>query len=212
MKKIYLILISLIFAIAAPASEPLTASKVFAEAPLEVLDMLRPSARLDMLDYYSQADSIVSVADALGGQSRIVTLTPDYMKVAVTPVSTLEIKILPYKKNFIAMTLYTVGGDSIAKDSFVRFFDRDLNPMPVGKLIKLPAPKDFFRLKGSDVTEANLSEWLPFQTLEYSTGPGDAPLTLTLTTLATLPMEKRDRLRPLLVPSLTLRWTGSSFR
>ncbi|MDE6636723.1 MAG: hypothetical protein K2K32_00650, partial [Muribaculaceae bacterium] len=33
--------------------EELTASKVFAEIPIEVLDMLRPSTRLDMLDYYS---------------------------------------------------------------------------------------------------------------------------------------------------------------
>ena len=88
-------------------SDLLTASKVFADAPLEVLDMLRPSTRLDMLDYYIQADSMLNATDALGGTSRIELMSPDYMKVSVTPVSTLEIKILSQGKRQIVMTLYT---------------------------------------------------------------------------------------------------------
>lgn len=194
------------------AAEPLTAVRVFAEAPLEVLDMIRPSSRLDMVDYYTQADSLVSVPNALGGQSRFETVSDDYMKVSVTPSSTLEIKLLPYKKSHIVMTLYTVGGDSIAQDTDVRFFDTNLQPLPTGKFLQMPDAMTFFNLKDSDISFSDFHEWLPFQTFSLTTGPGDAPLSIILTTLQTLPSERRDLLTPLLIPARTLTWSGSRFK
>lgn len=190
------------------AEGPLTARRVFAEAPLEIIDMIRPTSRLDMLDYYTEADSILTVPDALGGDSRIETMTDDYMRVAVTPVSTLEIKILPHKKDFIAMTLYTVGGDSIAEDTEVAFYDADLKPLPRDKFLKQPTPMSFFNIKDAGVTESDLREWIPFRTVAYTTGPGDEPLTATLTVLRALPEEVRTRLGKAALPSRTALWTG----
>lgn len=212
MRKVSLLLISLISAISAFAAEPLTASKFFAEAPLEVLDMLRPSSRLDMLDYHSQADSLVSVPNALGGRSAFEEVADDYIRVAVTPVSTLEIKILPYKKGQIAMTLYTVGGDSIAADTEVRFFDAEMRQLPVEKFLTAPDPKTFFAISGTDITATDLREWMPFQTYTLASGPGSAPLTMTLTTLQSLPQETRARLRNVLASPRTAIWTGSRFK
>lgn len=210
-RKILNLLVFLVFGLNCMA-EPLTAVKVFAEVPLEVLDMIRPSGRLDMVDYYSQADSLVSVPNALGGQSRFEAVADDYLKVSVTPASTLEIKILPYKKSQIVMTLYTAGGDSIAKDTDVRFFDAGLQPLSSGKFLKMPDAMDFFNLKDSDISLPDFQEWLPFQTFAISTGPGNAPLSITLTTLQTLPSEQRDLLSPLLTPTLNLTWSGSRFK
>lgn len=190
------------------ASANLTASKVFAEIPLQVLDMLRPSTRLDMIDYYEQADSLLAATDALGGVSRLVEVTPDYMKVSVTPVSTLEIKLLPYKTGQIVMTLYTVGGEEIAKDTEVSFFDSDLRPLPVRKFLKTPDLESFFSLKGSEIKGSDLSEKLPFMSVEYSTGPADTPLTATLTSISNLSDETRNLLTPLLIPSLTSAWSS----
>lgn len=186
----------------------LTASKAFAEAPLEVLDMLRPSTRLDMLDYYTQADSIVTLQNALGGPSKLEMVAPDYLKVSITPVSTLEIKILPIKKDQIIMTLYTVGNDSLAADTEVKFFDSSMKPLPTDKYLKAPALKEFFNLKNSSLKESELAEKIPFQSIAYTTGPGDTPLTSTLTTLKTLSQEDQDLLTPLLTPTLTAPWTS----
>lgn len=194
------------------AADTLSARHVFENAPLEVLDMLRPSTRLDMIDYYVEADSLLTVQNALGGQSRLQQLTGDYLRLAVTPVSTLEIKVLPCGKDFIAMTLYTVGGDSIARDTEVRFFDSAMRQLPAGKFLKMPAPRKLFNTKGTDITEADLREWMPFQTMELTTGPGDVPLTATPTTLRTLSRENAARLREIMTPSLTADWTGSAFR
>lgn len=189
-------------------NEVLTSSKVFSEIPLEVLDMIRPSSRLDMLDYYSQADSLLTVADALGGSSRIELVTDDYMKVSVTPVSTLEIKLLPYKKSQIVMTLYTTGGDDAAKDTEVCFFDSGLNPLPTDKFLKSPEMKSFFNLKNSEVSEKELEETVPFEAVEYSIGPDSTSLKATFTTLNALSKDTQDLLSPLLIPLLAASWTG----
>lgn len=191
--------------------EPLTASKVFADAPLEVLDMLRPSTRLDMLDYYSQADSLLTVTNALGGESRLELVAPDYLKVSVTPVSTLEIKILRQGKKEIVMTLYTTGDSVMASDTDVRFFDSRLHPLETSKFLKAPNISDFFTLKGSGISEEELMEKVPYAAVEYTTGPGDAPLEAKLTTLKVISREDRDLLTPLQVPSLSAHWKGGRF-
>lgn len=214
-RKILSILVFGLYCLTSFAAAPrdsLTARKVFAEAPLEVLDMLRTSVRLDMLDYYTQADSIITVQDALGGKSRFEIVTDDYMKVSVSPVSTLEIKVLPYKNGQIAMTLYTVGGDSIASDTKVDFFDANLNPLPASRFLTPPDPITFFNIKGSGITMTDLREWMPFQTLAYSAGKDDSSLTMTITTLQTLPKETREKLSAVLIPQRKAVWTGSKFK
>lgn len=188
--------------------QPLTASQVFAELSFEVIDMLRPSVRLDMLDYYNQADSLLIVQDALGGQSRLEQVAPDYLKVAVTPVSTLEIKLLPTKKDQIIMTLYTVGTDSLAADTQVKFFDSSMKPLPAEKYLRAPALKDFYNLKNSDLKESEIAEKIPFESIAYTTGPGDTPLTATLTTSSILSKEDKDLLTPIFIPSLSSTWNS----
>lgn len=188
------------------AGDSLTATRVLADIPLEVLDMLRVSARLDMIDYYEQLDSLHMVNDALGGSSRLETVAPDYLKLSVTPVSTLEIKILPYKKRDIVMTLYTTGGEGIAKDTEVAFFDADLRPLPVDKFLKRPDIADFFNLKESDISEKELKDILPFMAVEYSIGSEETPLRASLTTQEMLSEETKEILTPILKPSLTAEW------
>ncbi len=112
------------------ASDSLTASKVFADIPLEVLDLIRPSARLDMIDYYEQADSMLTVQNALGGTSRLEQVAPDYLKVSVTPVSTLEIKLLQSRKSNVIMTLYTTHSDTQ-----VAFFGSIFSSLPREKFL-----------------------------------------------------------------------------
>ncbi|MDE5870341.1 MAG: DUF3256 family protein [Muribaculaceae bacterium] len=189
--------------------EPLTASKVFAEAPLEVLDMLRPSTRLDMLDYYNQADSLLTVTNALEGGSRLEQVASDYMRVAMTPVSTLEIKILRAGKRQIVMTLYTVGGDGMAKDTDVRFFDSTLKPIDGSRFLKAPDLTDFFSVGSHGIGKKELREKIPFMAVCYSTGPGDEPLKATFTTLDVVSQEDRDILSPLLNQYLSAPWKGS---
>lgn len=189
-------------------SAELTAAKVFAELPLEVTEMIRPSTRLDMIDYWQQADSLLTATNALGEECRIVAAAPDYMKVAVTPVSTLEIKLLKAGKQPIAMTLYTTGDPEAARDTEVRFFDSDMNPLNAGKYFNAPKLTDFFTLKGSGLTESDLAEKVPYMAVEYTTGTEDSPLRAKLTTLRVISEEDSDLLTPMLTQELTAEWKG----
>lgn len=189
---------------------PLTALRAFADIPLDVLDMLRPSTRLDMIDYYEHADSLWNAPNALGGNSRFLEVADDYLRVEVTPVSTLEVKILPAKNNKkLVMTLYTVGTDDGVKDTEVRFFDELFNPIFDNKLIKSPDLTRFFSLKGSGISEKELRKLISVVAVQYSTGAGDTPLTAALTSLEILPQETRDILKPHLIQSLSSPWKGS---
>ncbi len=193
------------------SAEGLTPTGVFKNLPLDVVDMLRPSARLDMIDYYEAADSLAPVQDALGGYSRFDEVAGDYLRVAITPVTTLEIKLLPLGTDTVVMTLYTVRGEGIAADTKVDFFDRDMKPLPAGKFLKLPAAKDFFRLKGSDISPRKLEELLPFSSIALSTGPADTPLSAEFTSVGTLPEETAGMLEPLL-RQYVFRWTGKAYK
>lgn len=210
-KKWFLLTLCLVAAATGHAgvneADTLTASKVFAEIPLEVLDLLRPSTRLDMLDYYHQADSILTVQDALGGSSRLEQVAPDYLKVSVTPISTLEIKLLPFKNGHVIMTLYTVSSETTnTSDTEIQFFDSSLKPLDASKFLKSPSLKSFFNLKDSGLNEKELREKIPFVAILYASGPGEAPLTATFTTLSSLSQEDCDLLSPFLIPTLTADW------
>lgn len=194
-------------------AQGLTATRVFADIPLEVLDLLRPSSRLDMIDYYEQADSLVSVENALGDISHFEEVAPDYLRVRVSPVSTLEIKILPAAPDSIVMTLHTVGSDTPEKgiaDTEVKFFDRNLNPLPADKFLKLPPAEQFFNLKNSGISARQFREMIPFEAVSLSAGPTTRPLTAHFTALAILPDEIQRQLLPLL-HSIAFQWNGKGF-
>lgn len=218
MKKIIVILALALYVAAGGSAktiespDTLTASYVFKNIPLEVLESLRQSTRLDMLDYYEQADSLWKAPNAMEGYSQLETVTPDYLKLMISPVSTLEIKILSSGKGFgkrqIAMTIYTVGGNGVSKDSSVDFFDAQMMPLRQKDFLKMPEMKDFFDLRNSGIDKKDLQEAMPFQTVEFTTGPGEAPLTATFTTLDHSPKEIQDKFRPLLKAPLTMNWKG----
>ena len=125
-------------------SEPgktMTASDAFTEMPVSVLDMVDKSRRLDMLDYYA-VDSIAKVPNTMEGVSYLEKVTPDYLKVCLTPVSTMTIKILPSKKGDIIMVAYTVGGKDQAYDTDLKFFDTSFNELKSCLVSTSPRPRD----------------------------------------------------------------------
>ena len=106
-----IVLVAILPAAAAPKARPatLSADTVFINLPIEVVEILNRSTRMDMLDYY-RVDSIYSAPNLVGGVSKLEMVTPDYLKVHLTDVSTLEVKVLPLgKSGDIAAVSYTVN-------------------------------------------------------------------------------------------------------
>lgn len=190
----------------------LTPKEVFTNLQTQPLEILKKTTRLDMLDYWD-ADSVFKARNVMNGESWIENMGDNYAKIRITPVSSLEIKILPAKKGEpIVMTIYTVGGNGQAKDSSVDFFDSSLKPMTDGNLIKTPLLKDFFSIpKKSTVKASDLERELPFTTIEYSASAESDNIQAHLTVTDFLGKEESERIAPFILPQLTLRWDGHKF-
>ncbi len=71
------------------------AERALVDMPSDVLEIVPVSARLDMIDYL-RADTLRYVPNAMNGLSRLLPpVTDSFVEMEVTPVSTVQIKILP---------------------------------------------------------------------------------------------------------------------
>lgn len=183
-----------------------TAREVFSGLQVPALDLLKKSQRLDMLDYWD-ADSIHKAVNGLGGQSWLMTVTPDYLKVAVSPVSTFEVKLLPLKKDTVVMTISTVGDSVQAPDSKVAFYDRSLRPLDTSKLLVAPDLSLFFDIpKGSATKMSEIREMIPFPTVEYSVDKESNDLKARLTVERFMDVDDYNIIKLFLKPEITAVW------
>lgn len=189
------------------------ASDIFLRLPVNVLDILPRSTRFDMLEYF-KVDSIYKASNAMEGLSWLRTVTPDFLEVQITDVSTLQIKVLPAAKGkYLIMTLYTVGGDSQAPDTDIRFFDTELNELPRDKYFKLPQLKDFFDLKGALTSMKEIERMIPFPTVEYTASADSDRLNAKLTVGEFMNQDDYRIIRVLLRPDgLTYLWDGKKYK
>lgn len=192
--------------------DTLTASDALVGMPAETLDLLTTSMRLDLLDYY-RADSIYRVQNTLGGQSHLLRpLTQEYLKVRLTSASTLTIKILPYRNSRIAVTSHTIGDTITAADSEIRFYDRDMRELKRDKFIKLATIEDFLKLDGvGRKTRKELTDLIPFPTIEYTLFPDSGELHAVLTVGEYLSKEALDKITPYLRRDRVYIWTGRKY-
>ncbi|MDE6770961.1 MAG: DUF3256 family protein, partial [Muribaculaceae bacterium] len=138
-----------------------------------------------------------------------VDVKPVYLKVQITPVSSLEIKLLPEKKGEVVMTVYTIGGDRQASDSNVSFYDRNLKPLDTKKYFREPELKEFFDIpKGSLTTYKEIKEMIPFPTVEYSACAENDELSARLTVGEFMNIDDYNIVKLFLKPEISLRWNG----
>lgn len=195
------------------AQKEITAREAFVNLPPDVLDLLSRSTRLDMLDYFD-ADSLWQATNTFGGPSVLEQVTPSSLIVRLTPVSRLQVCILPAPtpaKEPVVMTLYTVGATEDAPDTEISFFSPDMAPLESSSFFRQPELKDFFHIpKGSKVKVKDLEQEVAFPTVSYLVGQNASGPILdgSLTISPLLSKESREMLAPYLLPSL--RWTWSS--
>lgn len=183
--------------------------EIFANLQIPELDLLKKTTRLDMADYWA-ADSVYKAVNGLGGVSELEALTEDYVKVRMTPVSTVELKLLPVKgKDRIVACVYTVGSDTQAEDSQITFFDNELQPLDTKKYFKQPDLKDFFELpKGSATTMKEIREMVPFPTVAYSLAADSDDLTARLTVEKYINLDDWNIIKLFLKPEIKAEWKG----
>lgn len=194
------------------ARDTLTARDAFINYPATSLELLTRSMRLDMLDYYD-ADSICKIRNTMGGVSYLEMVKPDYLKVVLTDVSTLEIKILPYKKGEVVMSIYTVGSVTQAPDSDVRFFNEDMKQLETKKFFKTPELTDFFDLKNNPgVTINDIEHLVPFPSIVYNVSQDENVMSARLTVGHFLDKDSKEKLQKLEKRQLIMRWNNKKWQ
>lgn len=198
----------------AEAADTLTARDAFVSIGAETLDILSTSMRLDMLDYY-ETDSIYSVPNMMNGLSYLHRpVTEDYIKVQVTPVTTLTLKVLPHKGKMgqVVASAYTISDSLQAGDTDLRFYDSRMQPLPREKFLKLPDIEDFFNFEGVDRDKRReLEALIPFPTVIYTFSPDSDEMKATLTVGEYLSKESNEKIAPYMRRERTYRWNGSKY-
>lgn len=184
--------------------------KVFINLPDSILGVLRPSQRMDMIDYY-HAGSDRQTRNSLHGFSHIEALTNTYMKVRLTDVSTLEIKTMPSRKyNEIAVLIYTVDGP--ASDSEIFFFDNSMNKLKADKIFSIPHLHDFFKIpKGCITTMKEIEEMIPFLSVVYTLSSDSDNISGRLTSGEYISIDDYNIIKLFLTPKIIWTWNGSRF-
>lgn len=189
------------------------AHTVFANLKSPALDVLTPSSRLDMIDYYD-AGIRRPIINSMDGISTLDSLTNDYALITPSTVSTFTIKILPYKKDdSIVMTLYTVGADRQAPDTDIRFYDTNLKELPRERFFREPEIKDYLNLQKIDKKEIkSIENTITFPTFEFSITPSDDNiLTGQLTVGEYMPEEDYKYIQPYIRKEVKYIWNGRKF-
>ena len=141
MKKILVVISLLLCGLSTPVSAQ-NIEKLFLTAPELVLPLLEYNSRADLLDYNS-AGMNSGVRNLLSGYSYLPILSKDYLKLDMTDISTMQIKLLPTDADTVICVVNSVRAE--VEDSRISFFDKSWNRLPTEQFFNAPGIKDFFR-------------------------------------------------------------------
>lgn len=209
---IFIISFSTAFCAVKAVSDTISARRAFVEMPSKVLDLIAKDTRLDMLDFFD-ADSVWQAKNELEGISCLETVTPTYLKVKITPVSTMQIKILKDKKgNDLVMTIYTTGAEGDSKDSDVKFYSPSMTELKSADYLKMPMLKDFFDIpRGSLTSMKEIEALVPFYTVEFKASANDDNLEAVFTPGDFMTLEDQKLVNLFLKPDIKYIWDGKKF-
>lgn len=177
---------------------------IFLVAPDSIFPLLSKSYRADLVDYID-AGMTAKVTNSLDGTSILEELAPDYMRLAVTASSTMQLKQLPFEGDTIICVVKTVKAE--AADSRICFYDKAWNRLDGQLMFSQPSVGDFF------VSVADADAWsdvCDIYLVSLTLSAGDNTLVAEYTMPAYMNVDDAKKVKPLL-RKLTYRWDGECF-
>jgi len=193
-----LVLLSLLAALVAHAQHP-AMPDVFREMPAEAVPYLSQNNRLDLLDFMvSGMDA--EVVNQLGGKSRLLELTDQYLLLQLNDAVTMEMQLLPVSQpvdsaQHILCVVQTYGTD--IRESTVAFYSLSWHPLPASDYLDLPLPP-------GQMFVASLHT--PAPSPSPASTPEQPMLTLQPVTQLDAPASEEQETRS--EPSTILKWRG----
>lgn len=176
---------------------------VFLNAPDAVFPLLSKSYRADMVDFI-EAGMQAKVTNRLDGVSVLEELGHDYLRLATTASSSLQLKLLPFGGDTIICAVKSVKAESA--DSRILFYDREWRAL-AGEKFCYPSVADFFVSPEAAADNIALCDiYLVSLTLSAT----DNTLVAEYTMPAYMDVDAAAKVGPLL-RKIVYRWNGVRF-
>lgn len=178
--------------------------RLFMLAPDTVLPLLTENDRFELVEY-AKARMKSRVSNQLDGESVLKEITPDYLLLCPTKLSTMQMKLLPTSNDTIICVVNSVKIE--AEDSRVAFFDSRWNRLHDDSCFTFPPIKEFFSPSDTIDKYVNMCD-IYLVSLRLSPDENHIVAEYTMPSY----MNKRDAavVAPLL-RKLVYRWNGKSF-
>ncbi len=167
--------------------------ELFVKMPDEYIVELEDAWRKDLVDLY-QAGKEAKLQNRMQGISRLMKLTPDYLKIQTSGRSTVELRRLPLVNHTYIICMVTTVSAPVS-DSRIDFFTTDWKPLSADDLY-IPASVDDFLLPDVDTTDVvflDVMAALDMDLFVYRLNEEAQTLTAEYTTLDYLDTAMREK-------------------
>lgn len=175
---------------------------IFMDAPEELFPLLTKGLRADFVDYID-AGMTAKVTNRLDGVSVLEELDDDYLRLAMTASSTVQMKLLPFESDTVICVVNTVRAESA--DSRISFYNKAWKKLDGDGMFKSPQVKDFFTSPDSayiDMCDIYL--------VSLMLSPVNNTLVAEYTMPSYMNIDDAKKVKPLL-RKLVYRWDGECF-
>lgn len=184
----------------------------YVEMPDSLSPLLTKVNREDFCDFLA-SNMKAEVKNRLGRSSEMTQLTPDYLKVRLSSVSSYEMKLLPLNDStqVICMVSTYLGP---AADSHVRFYTTEWAELPTEEFIKMPDAADFLQKNKDEMSddEKRLLQKADMTLVKAELSAEKASVSFTYATPDYLDKETADKLKGMLrKDSIVRHWRNGKF-
>ena len=114
---------------------------IFLNAPDEIFPLLSNNDRADLVDYI-EAGMTAKVTNRLDGISVLHELRNDYLMLATTASSDVQLKLLPFQGDTVICMVKTIKAE--VADSRIRFYDKEWKLLDGDRMFSYPSIAEFF--------------------------------------------------------------------
>ena len=153
-------LIMLLMALMPLTTVARTITDLLASEPGRIFPLLTRTARLDMVDYYNSGQT-VTLPNNLGGESGLVVLDVDYLKLKTSGSKVVEMRMwTDGRKDTVIAVIETVM--TPVPDSRLTLWNAQWQPFYTDRLFKMPGIDDFLLKKMPRDLRADLQDAMIF--------------------------------------------------
>jgi hypothetical protein len=188
-------LLTLYIACCAAAAQAQDMAARFVAMPDSLLPLMTKVNREDCVDFL-ESHMAAKVKNRFDGQTEMTALTSDYLRIAMTDISTVEMKLLPMPDSSVVTCMVTTVSTPVP-DSHIRFFDAQWQEIPAEGLLEMPV-EDAFYVPTDTLTDelVSLRRKAEMYFVRADLSADDHSLTFTYTSPQYLAKEDREALDP----------------